>query len=170
MCLWLTWIKPHWGSKPQVKRKGYLDKWKRRWESWLIYKNGEERGKNMHESAWTLILNHFNMLWPSVCWLFSVAWLDGLAACQLGVFFWLVQAWFVFDFGWSLTASLHHIIFLYTLLWVNAQGLARPFKIELRPCSGTCVERNNLLITWIVVLGVLTLNLRLSYIIMSFYR
>ena len=129
----------------------------------------QEWGRAWEKHAWTVILNRFNMLWPSVCWLFSVSWLDGLAAWQLGVFFWLAQASFVFDCGWSLTASLHHIIFLYTLLWVNAQGLARPFKIELRPCSGTCVERNNLLITWIVVLGVLTLNLRLSYI-MSFYR
>ena len=75
----------------------------------------QEWGRAWEKHAWTLILNHFNMLWPSVCWLFSVAWLDGLAACQLGVFFWLVQAWFVFDFGWSLTASLHHIIFLYCI-------------------------------------------------------
>ncbi len=169
MCLWPIWIKPHWGSQPQVKTLMRIVAQDTR----MI-----RMGKRWEEHSFWII---FDMLWPSICWLCRTRSAISLSvACQLGVFFWLVQAWSCLTL---IHVWLHHCIILYyyillyTLLLFNAQELARPFKIEWRvflcvACHilfrNLCVKEN-LLITWVVVLGVLTLNLQLLYIIMSLY-
>lgn len=94
-------------NKPQVKRKGYLDKWKRRWESWLRYKNGEECGKNMHEHSFWIILTCFELAFVDSSQLHD--WMDWLLAssvfssdlCKLDKCLTLIDLW------------LHHCIILY---------------------------------------------------------